>query len=138
MQFGYHNHHVEFLEVDGQVPFDYLMQNTDPDLVKIELDLGWLAIAGVDAHEYLLRYQGRVIACHLKDYAPERGRAPDGSALPLQRALVEPGAGTLDWQALLDTMAATNVRHGFIEIDVSDDPLGAVRRGFEYLSELRC
>ena len=37
--FGYHNHHVEFLPVDGKVPFDYLMANTDPDLVKIELDL---------------------------------------------------------------------------------------------------
>ena len=138
VSFGYHNHHVEFLEVEGQVPFDYLMANTDPDLVKIELDLGWLAVAGVDMHEYLLRYQPRVIACHLKDYAPELGRAADGTALPLQRALVEPGAGILDWQALLDTMAATGVRHGFIEIDVSDDPLGAVERGHRHLTSLRC
>lgn len=138
VRFGYHNHHVEFLEVDGEVPFDYLMANTDPELVQIELDLGWLAVAGVDAHEVLRRYRGRVLACHLKDYAPERGRVPDGSAVPLQRQLVEPGAGMLDWQALLDTMSATGVRHGYIEIDVTDDPLGAVERGHAHLTSLRC
>jgi sugar phosphate isomerase/epimerase len=138
LRFGYHNHHVEFLDVDGEVPFEYLMANTDRELVQIELDIGWLAVAGVDPHEYLRRYRGRVLACHLKDYAPERGRAPDGSAVPLQRQLVEPGAGMLDWQALLETMSATGVRHGYVEVDETDDPLGAVERGHAHLTSLRC
>ena len=129
--FGYHNHHTEFLPVDGNVPFDYLMANTDPDLVKIELDLGWLAVAGVDLNEYLTRYAGRVRACHLKDYT---GNA---SAEPIERSLVEPGAGTIDFAAVLDTMNETGVAHGFIEIDISDDPLGAVERGHRHLQSLR-
>ena len=64
LTFGYHNHHVEFMRVDGVVPYDYLMSNTDPKLVKIELDVGWLATAGVDPVTYLRRHAGRVIACH--------------------------------------------------------------------------
>jgi sugar phosphate isomerase/epimerase len=129
--FGYHNHHIEFLELEGTVPYDYLMANTDPELVKIELDIGWLAVAGAGPVEYLQRYAGRVIACHMKDYAPEIA-----ADIP-QRKLVEPGAGTIDFAAVLAAMDETGVAHGFVEIDVSDDPLGAVRRGHEHLEELR-
>lgn len=129
--FGYHNHHIEFTPVDGIVPFDYLMANTDPALVKIELDLGWLALAGVDPVAYLRRHAGRVIACHLKDYDP--AIATD---VP-QRKLVEPGAGTIDFAAVVAAMNDTGVAHGFIEIDVADDPMGAVRRGHAHLQGLK-
>jgi sugar phosphate isomerase/epimerase len=131
LTFGYHNHQVEFLEVEDTVPYEHLMANTDPALVKIELDLGWLAVAGVDPVEYLHRYAGRVIACHMKDYAP------DIATDVVQRKLVEPGAGTIDFAAVLAAMDETGVAHSFVEIDVSDDPLGAVRSGHQYLEQLR-
>jgi sugar phosphate isomerase/epimerase len=131
LKFGYHNHHIEFVPVDGVVPFDYLMSNTDPDLVKIELDIGWLAAARVDPVAYLRRHAGRVIACHLKDYDPTVV-----SDVP-QRQLVAPGSGTIDFAAVLAAMNETGVRHGFVEVDVSDDPFGDVRRGHAHLEELK-
>ncbi len=131
LTFGYHNHHVEFTRVDGVVPYDYLRSNTDPSFVKIELDVGWLATAGVDPVAYVRRHAGRVIACHLKDYAPSIA-----SDVP-QRKLVAPGAGTIDFAALLAAMRETGVPHGFIEVDVSDDPLGDVRRGHAHLETLK-
>ena len=131
LTFGYHNHHVEFMRVDGLVPYDYLMSNTDPNLVKIELDIGWLATAGADPVAYVRKHAGRVIACHLKDSAP--AIATD---VP-QRKLVPPGAGTIDFGAVLAAMRETGVRHGFIEVDVSDDPLGDVRRGHAHLERLK-
>ncbi len=131
LKFGYHNHHIEFTKVDGIVPYDYLMANTDPELVKIELDVGWLATAGVDPVEYLRRHAGRVIACHLKDYAPDIA-----TDVP-QRKLVAPGAGTIDFAAVLAAMRATGVTHGYIEVDVSDDPMGDVRRGHAHLQMLK-
>ena len=131
LTFGYHNHHIEFTRVDGVVPYDYLMSNTDPKLVKIELDLGWLATAGVDPVTYVRRHAGRVIACHLKDYAPSIA-----TDVP-QRKLVPPGAGTIDFGAVLEAMRETGVQHGFIEVDVSDDALGDVRRGHANLEMLK-
>jgi sugar phosphate isomerase/epimerase len=129
--FGYHNHHIEFSPVDGVVPYDYLMSNTDPDLVKIELDIGWLATAGVDPVGYLRRHAGRVISCHLKDYDPTVV-----SDVP-QRKVVAPGSGTVDFAAVLAAMRETGVAHGFIEVDVSEDPFGDVRRGHVHLQTLK-
>jgi sugar phosphate isomerase/epimerase len=131
LTFGYHNHHIEFTRVDGVVPYDYLMSNTDPNLVKIELDVGWLATAGVDPVAYLRRHAGRVIACHLKDYD-----AAIASDVP-QRKLVPPGSGSIDFAAVLAAMSETGVPHGFIEVDVSNDPLGDVRRGHAHLQSLK-
>jgi sugar phosphate isomerase/epimerase len=131
LAFGYHNHHVEFMPVDGVVPFDYLMSNTDQSLVKIELDVGWLATAGVDPVGYLRRHAGRVIACHLKDYNPTIV-----TDVP-QRKLVAPGAGSIDFAAVLAAMNETGVTHGFIEVDVSDDAIGDVRRGHAHLQRVK-
>jgi sugar phosphate isomerase/epimerase len=130
LTFGYHNHHIEFTQVDGVVPYDYLVSNTDPDLVKLELDVGWLAYAGVDPVAYLRRHAGRVISCHLKDYD-----ARIATDVP-QRKLVTPGAGTIDFAAVLAAMRQTGVAHGFLEVDVSDDALGDVRRGTEHLNRV--
>jgi sugar phosphate isomerase/epimerase len=131
LAFGYHNHWVEFVEVEGVLPYDYLMSHTDPDLVKIELDLGWLAYAGMDPVQYLTRYAGRTIACHLKDFDPKIA-----TDVP-QRKLVPAGAGTIDFAAVLAAMRAANVTHGFLEIDVSDDPMAGVRQGHEHLQRLQ-
>jgi sugar phosphate isomerase/epimerase len=131
LTFGYHNHWVEFVEVDGVLPYDYLMSHTDADLVKIELDLGWLAYAKVDPVQYIKKYSGRVISCHLKDFD-----AKITSDVP-QRKLVPPGAGAVDFAAVLAAMRAAKVAHGFIEIDVSDDALAGVKRGHEHLQHLQ-
>jgi sugar phosphate isomerase/epimerase len=131
LTFGYHNHHIEFMPVDGVVPYDYLMSNTDPGLVKIELDIGWLATAGADPVAYLRKHSGRVLSCHLKDYNPAIV-----SDVP-QRKVVAPGSGRVDFPAVLAAMRDTRVVHGFIEVDVSDDPFGDVRRGHEHLQRLK-
>jgi sugar phosphate isomerase/epimerase len=130
IQFGYHNHAVELLPVDGIVPLDYLMSRTNPDLVKLELDLGWLALAGANPAEYVRRYSGRVVACHMKDLD-----ARIASDVP-ERKLVEPGAGAIHFDAVVAAMRDAKVQHAFIEIDVSADPLGAVARGYRYLQTL--
>ena len=130
IRFGYHNHDVELLPVAGIVPLDYLTSRTDPDLVKMELDLGWLALAGANPAEYVRRYSGRIVACHMKDYD-----ARIASDVP-ERKLVEPGAGAIDFGAVVAAMRDAKVEHAYIEIDVSADPLGAVASGYRYLKML--
>jgi sugar phosphate isomerase/epimerase len=128
--FGYHNHDVELVQVEGVVPLDYLMSRTDPDLVKMELDLGWLAFAGANPADYVRRYSGRVIACHMKDYD---ARLPTDAP---EQKLVEPGAGAIDFAAVLTAMRDARVAHAFIEIDESPDPFGALERGHRHLQTL--
>jgi len=67
----------------------------------------------------------------LKDYNPRVA-----SDVP-QRKLVPPGAGSVDFAAVLAAMRETGVQHGFIEVDVSDDPIGDVRRGHTHLQTLK-
>ena len=67
IDFGYHNHEYEFESVNGQVLYDILLTKTEPKLVKMELDLGWMIMAGKDPIHYFNKYPGRFPLWHLKD-----------------------------------------------------------------------
>ena len=136
--FAYHNHHMEFVSFDGRVAYDVLGENTDPELVKLELDAGWAKVAGVNAYDYLDRYPGRYIACHLKDYDPGRpiGERSARSPIPEMTQLVTPGDGIVDTARTLAAMDRAGVTHGYVEVDLPDDALEAARRGYQYLRGL--
>ncbi len=85
--FGYHNHDFEFASIEGQTLFDHLLALTDPDLVKIELDMYWVAYAGHDPLALLNRLGERVALIHFKDMAADR-------------SMTEVGRGTLDMQGM--------------------------------------
>lgn len=132
--FGYHNHQIEFAPLGDGNAFDYLFAQTDPDLVKMELDIGWTMVAGADPVEVLNRYSGRVIAVHIKDYDPDRD--PGDAAIPVQAQIVEPGSGPTDFAPIMAALDETGVEHRFIEIDLAPEPLAAVTRGYNYLAGL--
>ncbi|MBS0001014.1 MAG: sugar phosphate isomerase/epimerase, partial [Cyclobacteriaceae bacterium] len=70
IQFAYHNHDFEFMEFDGTRAYDLIIQETDPDLVKFELDLYWITKAGFDPVEYFNKARGRFPLWHVKDMEP--------------------------------------------------------------------
>lgn len=68
MKFGYHNHDFEFsVKLNGEVMFDLILENTDPDKVGIQLDMGNMYIAGAKAKDIVLKYPGRFETIHVKD-----------------------------------------------------------------------
>lgn len=137
--FAYHNHHMEFAALGNELAYDRLLADTDPALVKMELDVGWARVAGVDAVSYLERFPDRFVACHLKDFNPQLSKAlPSAvSPIPEMTQLVAPGEGIIDFGRLLAAMDRVGVRHGFVEVDLAQgDPLDVCRRGFRYLSNL--
>lgn len=85
--FGYHNHDFEFASFEGQTLFDHLLAITDPDLVKMELDVYWAAYAGQDPLALLNRLGERVALIHFKDMAADR-------------SMTEVGRGILDMQGI--------------------------------------
>ena len=66
MSFGYHNHSFEFKEIEGQIPFDYMLAHTSSD-VFFEMDVYWVKDGGGDPVDYLTRYAGRFPVLHIKD-----------------------------------------------------------------------
>lgn len=126
LKFGYHNHQYEFDEVDGQVLFDILMDNTDPELVYMQLDLGWVIVGGKDPLDYFERYPGRFPTWHLKDMDVEAGHS------------TEFGKGDLDIAAMLANREASGVKHIFVEQEeYAVGPAEAMAHDLEYLRELR-
>lgn len=64
---AYHNHDAEFKAVDGNVPYDLLLSETNADTMKMELDLCWVTKAGVDPVELFKKHPGRFHLWHVKD-----------------------------------------------------------------------
>lgn len=123
IQFAYHNHDFEFRPLEGRVPFDVLCEATDPQLVRIELDLYWIVHGGGDPLAFFRRWPGRVPMVHVKDRTAE-GRMADV------------GAGAIDWRAIFARRAQAGIRHYFVEHDSPADPFGSIRASYGYLSRL--
>jgi sugar phosphate isomerase/epimerase len=122
--FAYHNHDFEFQKVGNALLYDQLLQATDPELVKLELDLYWIRKGGQDPLTYFARYPGRFPLVHLKDMAA------DGS-------MVDLGRGVIDWGAILARHAQAGIRHYFAEHDDPPDPLGFARNAVRFQRRLR-
>jgi sugar phosphate isomerase/epimerase len=118
--FNFHNHSVEFKPIKGYVPYDVLVKNTDPQTVKLEMDIYWAVAAKADPVAYFDRYPGRYRQCHLKD----------GDA---QGNLARAGAGVVDFPAVLKAAKRAGIEHYYFEYDRSDDPMAAARESFSYL-----
>jgi sugar phosphate isomerase/epimerase len=67
LRFAFHNHEKEFKVIDNQVIYAYMLENTDPELVTMEVDLYWAHKGGADIREYFKKYPGRFELVHAKD-----------------------------------------------------------------------
>lgn len=121
LQFAYHNHEFEFVPIDGTVPFELLATRTDPSLVRLELDLYWATVAGVDAVAWMRRWPGRVTMVHVKDRSADR-------------QMVNVGAGTIPFDALLREARGLGLQHAFVEHDNPTDPMGFAKASYAWLS----
>lgn len=121
---AYHNHDFEFVPfAGGSTPFQLLMTETDPGNVKLELDVYWVAKAGLDPVQQLKDGQDRILLVHLKDLAS------DGST-------VEVGSGLLDFERIVRTALHIGVKHLFVEQDTSANPLASIAASLRFLERL--
>jgi sugar phosphate isomerase/epimerase len=140
VRFKYHNHGYGLKPVDGVVPFELLVDRTDPGLVDLQMDLYWVTAGGVDPVAYLERYQGRYKSLHVKDMAKPVRFAGDGGDssqwIALFPFIADAGAGVLDLPAILATARRVGVEHFFIERDQTPTPEKTLRDSYAYLSSL--
>jgi sugar phosphate isomerase/epimerase len=120
---AYHNHDFEFQEIDGIVPFELLLAETDPALIDFEVDFYWVREAGLGIRDVLAMAPERMALSHIKD------RHVDGR-------MVDVGDGTIDFAAILADPVAASIRHCFVEHDIPDDPFRSVAASHQVLRRI--
>lgn len=122
--FGYHNHDYEFEKVDGQVLYDILLDRTDPDLVKMELDLGWVIATGNDPVKYFNKYPGRFPLWHLKDMDKAKKES------------TEFGKGMVNIAAMFKNESKSGMKHFFVEQEeYTSTPMESLKYNYAYLKK---
>ncbi|GAA0443366.1 MULTISPECIES: sugar phosphate isomerase/epimerase family protein [Sphingomonas] len=124
--FAYHNHDFEFtVKPGGKSLFDRLIEETDPSLVQVELDLYWAAHAGEDVAGLIERLNRRIYAYHVKDMRADR-------------SMTAVGQGKTDFAALFRLKGSAGVRHFYVENDEAPAPyLPDITTSFKTLRALR-
>jgi len=140
IQFAYHNHWFEFIAVNGKRPYDILLEECDPDLVKMELDLCWIAVTGQDPLVYFHRYPGRFPLVHVKDMK----KIPSPAAVAAITAeeqffpdMADVGGGVIDWKRIFTKSEEAGIKHYFIEHDDPKSAFDSIRVSYNYVQGLR-
>lgn len=134
IRLGYHNHNLEFAPIGSTTGWDILLAECDPRLIHFEVDVGWIATAGLDPVAFLQKHAGRVQQMHVKDVAASNR---PNFALSMQPA--EVGSGVLDWARILPAAYKAGVRHFYVEQEppFAIPRLEAVRRSRDFLVQIK-
>src|SRR5450432_4456009 len=127
LQYTYHNHAAEFADQGGgAIGYDVLLRETDPELVKFEIDCGWMIFGGRNPVDYFKKYPNRFPMIHVKDFLARRGENA-GNAEMLGAEL---GRGMVDYKPIFAAAKKAGLRHYFVEQEgpfSRMDPLQAAR-----------
>ena len=125
----YHNHYMEFEEYEGKYIYDYMIEETNPDYVKFEVDTYWTIRAGQDPLKILDRLKGRIDVIHQKDLP---GDWPQKNALEIlggkggtiidlltkvevPGSFIELGKGCIDIESIMKKAYETGVKYVLVE-----------------------
>ncbi len=124
MYTGYHNHHIEFTPLDGELPWDTLFGHTDPAVV-MQVDLGNAMHGGADPIPFISRYPGRARTVHLKEFSHTN-----------PNALI--GEGDVPWRTVFDLCETTGGVEWYIveQESYAYPPLECVHRCLQALREM--
>ena len=104
LQFAWHNQEFEFTEQNGRVPYDLILSDTDPELVKLQIDIYWLAHDSTQPARYWFeRAPGRYVMWHVKDMHK------------VTRDYTELGNGSIDYTQIWPDAAFSGMQHFFVE-----------------------
>lgn len=116
LRFGYHNHSFEFVEIEGEMMYDYMIKNTDPAKVFFQMDVYWVVRGGQSPVEYFNNYPGRFEILHLKDHK-ELGKS-----------------GMVGFDAIFQNASKAGVKHMVVEVEKYNfTPFKSVSMSLDYL-----
>lgn len=121
IQFGYHNHAVEFERKGDQIPMEVLIEETEPGMVCFEADLFWVTKGGYDPLTLVKKYPGRISLFHIKEVGP------DGEETTI-------GQGTIDFKSCFKAGRKTGLEYYFVEDERTEDPIRHIKADFDYIA----
>jgi sugar phosphate isomerase/epimerase len=135
-----HNHTAEFMPCKDSpdVPYTILLNETDPELVVFQLDIGWAVVAGQNPVELFTKYPGRFVLWHVKDVAALKTlpALPDQGGRMAEARLVPVGNGEVDYGEIFKHADVAGMKHFVIEQDSAadwGDSIAAARVSYEHL-----
>ena len=122
LSFGYHNHEFEFRPLEGTLPYNVLLSETNPDFVGFQLDTYWIVKAGYDPLLYFQKHPGRFSTWHIKDLGN------DGESCII-------GNGKIDFRALMAQAEKAGLNRIFVEQENFSEgsPLYCVEQSLRYI-----
>ena len=126
LQLLYHNHDIEFIPVEGKIPFDTLMAHLDKSCVNIQLDLYWITKGEQSAIEYIRKYPGWYPVFHVKDMAHTS-----------EKSFACVGEGRIDFAEIFKLNKTAGAKHFIVEHDHPANPRECVISSARHLSALR-
>lgn len=137
LTFASHNHTEQFSLVQGKTAFDYLVNHTDPETVKFEIDCGWATVAGFKPGDLVKNHPGRVTMLHIKDFLPfQPGARPGG---PITALGSEIGQGVVNYRQTFAEVKGRGIEHYFVEQEgpyTRMPAMDAAKADFAYLHTL--
>ena len=119
--FAYHNHDMEFHEVEGKIPYNILLSEAT---MKMELDLAWAVKGGKDPVELFKQNPGRFPLWHVKDLD-----ASHQNIMPV-------GSGSIDFKRIFDNASIAGMKHFFVEHDMPKDAMASIKASYNYLANV--
>jgi sugar phosphate isomerase/epimerase len=125
IQLCYHNHDFEFAAQDGKLPYDILLNDTDPNLVKMEMDIYWVEKAGKDPVTLINQHPGRFPLWHVKDM--------DNTS---DKAFTEVGNGTINFKRIFAQANKAGLKYFFVEQDKTPgSPFDSIKKSIGYIKK---
>jgi len=135
-----HNHTMEFQPCQGSklMPYDILLADTDPEVVVMQMDIGWATVAGQNPIEWFHKHPGRFVLWHVKDAACLKCLPPVTDEFARLRAarLVPVGEGDIDYKNIFKYAGLAGMKHFAIEQDSAaawGDSIAAARVSYQHL-----
>ncbi len=125
IQFCYHNHAFEFDKQEDKYPYDILLNQTDKNLVKMEMDLYWITKAGQDPMKIFNEHPGRFPLWHVKDM----DKTPE-------KSFAEVGSGTIDFKEIFKHTDKAGMKYFFVEQDKTPgNPFDSITKSYNYIKQ---
>jgi len=140
LKFAYHNHGYGLAEMEGKIPLNVILDQTDPDLVFFEMDVYWTTAGGADPLAYLEANPNRYHLMHVKDMKEQKRFSGDGGNpgewVELFPFMTTAGDGIIDLKSIITKAKQSGVKHFYVEQDMVENPEVALKKSIDYLKGL--